>query len=161
MHLEWYEFYMTLNEDKMKLFTTLLFSIISFNISSASWSKLNAEDSIYNELAKSHELKLSFLKKKKSSEYFINSLKQLTYRSFWNDKIQQGSVDIAETTFEDLEFILDREFENISSEDIKKIKNFDQLNFYLGEHETKEFSCLDIIFFDQSSKEAAIYYECY
>lgn len=145
----------------MKKLALILSLVFLGQTYAASWKTKAIEETVYAELENTVQLKTFFMKKKKSSEYFINSLKQLTYRTFWNEKVVQGSVDIEEIAADELEFILDREFSEINISTLKTLPEFDNLSFYLGTHETAKESCIDLLLFEWNTKEAALYSECF
>lgn len=141
------------------IYVSILMLLIS-NSFAASWERKSVEETIYSTLQNDFELRTYFMKNKKSSEWYVNSLKQLTYRTYWHLNVVQGSVAIQEIETEDLEFILNREFSEITFSDLKKISKFNEIVFHLGEHETENEYCIDLIMFEFTTKEAAIYSEC-
>ena len=141
------------------IYASILLLFIS-NAFAASWERKSIEETIYSTLQNDFELRTYFMKKKKSSEWYVNSLKQLTYRTFWNQNVVQGSVAIQEIETEDLEFMLDREFSDITISDLQTLPMFEDIVFHLGEHETAKEYCIDLIMFEFTTNEAAIYSEC-
>lgn len=142
------------------IITTVLFSVLSLNLYAASWENKDVAETLYAKLNSNIEIKTFHMKKKKNSEYFINSLKQLTYRTFWKEGVVQGSVDIEEIPLQDLEFILDREMSDLSMTQLQENLTMKDFNFYLGNHEQGDLFCISLIIFDWTNKDAALYTEC-